>query len=177
LRGPDLIWSNGSGTDSGFRLLSPFSAPGIRIAEAISTALEAGIRSGKLHAELDFITHSRQSIVPVRDRSEVTDGQIPGYQRRTAYDRRVGHADIRYFEEEPKNERPGPQGLVASFVASDSFAETRSRLGLLFKAKYWDKTLSERCLTAMEKNGQISGTTGARSHLADILKEHEAKCE
>jgi hypothetical protein len=69
------------------------------------------------------------------------------------------------------------QGLVASFVASDSFAETRSRLGLLFKAEYWDKTLSERCLTAMEKNGQISGTTGARSHLANILKEHEAKCE
>ena len=32
---------------------------GPRIAEAISSAVEAGIRSGKLRAELDFIAHSR----------------------------------------------------------------------------------------------------------------------
>ncbi len=49
---------------------------GPRIAEAISSAVEAGIRSGKLRAELDFIAHSEQSIVPVRDRSEVTASNL-----------------------------------------------------------------------------------------------------
>jgi hypothetical protein len=49
---------------------------GARIAEAISSAVDAGIRSGKLRAELDFITHSQQSIVPVRDRSKVTASNL-----------------------------------------------------------------------------------------------------
>ena len=49
---------------------------GARIAEAISNAVEAGIRSGKLRAELDFIAHSEQSIVPVRDRSDVTASNL-----------------------------------------------------------------------------------------------------
>jgi hypothetical protein len=49
---------------------------GARIAEAISSAVEAAIRSGKLRAELDFITHREQSIVPVRDRSEVTASNL-----------------------------------------------------------------------------------------------------
>jgi very-short-patch-repair endonuclease len=49
---------------------------GPRIAEAIASAVEAGIRSGKLCAELDFITHRQQSIVPVRDRSGVTASNL-----------------------------------------------------------------------------------------------------
>ena len=45
---------------------------GPRIAEAIAHAVEAGIRSRNLRAEQDFITLSQNSIVPVRNRSEVT---------------------------------------------------------------------------------------------------------
>ena len=49
---------------------------GPRIAEAISNAVEAGVGSGNLRAELDFITHSQQSTVPVRNRSQVTASNL-----------------------------------------------------------------------------------------------------
>jgi very-short-patch-repair endonuclease len=44
---------------------------GARIAEAVSKAVDAGIRSGALRAEMDFVTHGQQTVVPVRNRSEV----------------------------------------------------------------------------------------------------------
>jgi very-short-patch-repair endonuclease len=49
---------------------------GARIADAISSAVEGGIRSGGLRAEDDFITHRQQSIVPVRNRSEVSASNL-----------------------------------------------------------------------------------------------------
>jgi Protein of unknown function (DUF3320) len=49
---------------------------GPRIAEAISNAVEAGVDSGTLRADLDFITHSEQTIVPVRNRSEVAAANL-----------------------------------------------------------------------------------------------------
>jgi hypothetical protein len=64
-------------------------------------------------------------------------------------------------------------GLVANFVISDSFREAKANTTLLSRAEYWDKSLSERCLVALERNGQINGATGVRSQLASIIKRHE----
>jgi very-short-patch-repair endonuclease len=49
---------------------------GARIAEAISNAIEAGVASGKLRVDSDFVTHSEQSIVPIRDRSDVAAANL-----------------------------------------------------------------------------------------------------
>ncbi len=49
---------------------------GARIAEAISKAIEACVVRGTLRAESDFVTHSQQSTVPVRNRSEVTAANL-----------------------------------------------------------------------------------------------------
>jgi very-short-patch-repair endonuclease/DNA polymerase III delta prime subunit len=49
---------------------------GARIAEAIAKAIEAGIRSGTLRAEEDFIALAEQPVVPVRNRSEVGSANL-----------------------------------------------------------------------------------------------------
>ncbi len=49
---------------------------GARISEAIANAIESGIQSGNLRAELDFIVHIQQSIVPVRSRTEVNAANL-----------------------------------------------------------------------------------------------------
>ena len=49
---------------------------GARIAEAISKAVEAGIRSELLRADLDFVTHSHQTTVPVRRRTDVSSASL-----------------------------------------------------------------------------------------------------
>ncbi len=49
---------------------------GPRIAEAITRAIEKGIRSGALRAELDFVAHSQQTAVPVRCRSAVAAANV-----------------------------------------------------------------------------------------------------
>jgi hypothetical protein len=51
---------------------------GPRIAEAVLKAVDAGILSGCLQADSDFITHSDQPVIPVRDRSNVTS---PGLKK------------------------------------------------------------------------------------------------
>jgi hypothetical protein len=47
---------------------------GNRISESISRAIQSGIRSGDLRADLEFVSHTQQSAVPVRCRSNVTKG-------------------------------------------------------------------------------------------------------
>ena len=49
---------------------------GARIAEAISKAVDAGIRSELLRADLDFVTHSHQNTVPVRRRNDVSSASL-----------------------------------------------------------------------------------------------------
>jgi very-short-patch-repair endonuclease/DNA polymerase III delta prime subunit len=49
---------------------------GARIAEAISKAIDKGVDSGSLLIDADFVTHGGQSIVPVRDRSEVSSANL-----------------------------------------------------------------------------------------------------
>jgi hypothetical protein len=49
---------------------------GPRIAEAVAKAVDAGIRSGALRAEMDFVTHGQQTVVPVRNRSEVAAANV-----------------------------------------------------------------------------------------------------
>ena len=49
---------------------------GARIAEAVSGAVEACVLSGNLRAESDFVAHSRQITVPVRNRSEVSAANL-----------------------------------------------------------------------------------------------------
>ena len=64
-------------------------------------------------------------------------------------------------------------GLVASFESSDSFAQARNRATLLARAEFWDRTLSARCLAAVEKNGQINGASRVPGQVANIIKKHE----
>lgn len=49
---------------------------GARIAEAISKAVEEGIRAGLLRADADFVTHSDRTAVPVRSRTGVTSASL-----------------------------------------------------------------------------------------------------
>jgi very-short-patch-repair endonuclease len=49
---------------------------GSRIAEAISRAVEAGVRSGTFRDELNFISDAQQGFVPVRNRSEVASANL-----------------------------------------------------------------------------------------------------
>jgi hypothetical protein len=49
---------------------------GPRIAEAVSKAVDAGVLSGALRAEMDFVTHGQQAVVPVRNRSEVAAANV-----------------------------------------------------------------------------------------------------
>ena len=49
---------------------------GARIAEAIARAVEAGTASGALRADADFISYSRQSVVPVRSRVNVASANL-----------------------------------------------------------------------------------------------------
>lgn len=49
---------------------------GARIAEAISRAVEAGIRSGLLRSDEDFVVHSNQTAVPIRNRVGVTAASL-----------------------------------------------------------------------------------------------------
>ena len=49
---------------------------GARIAEAISKAVEAGIVRELLRADLDFVTHTHQTTVPVRNRSDVNSASL-----------------------------------------------------------------------------------------------------
>lgn len=49
---------------------------GVRIAEAALKAVDAGIRSGILNSEADFVTHQEQAVVPVRNRSEVASANL-----------------------------------------------------------------------------------------------------
>ncbi len=66
-------------------------------------------------------------------------------------------------------------GLMANFVQSNSFREAKANMTLLCRAEYWDKSLSARCLEALEKNAQINGATGVPGQLANIIKSHEQK--
>ena len=49
---------------------------GARIAEAISDAVAAGVRSGNLRIESDFVSHGQQATVPVRNRSAVAAANL-----------------------------------------------------------------------------------------------------
>ncbi len=49
---------------------------GARIAEAAARAVDSGVRRGVLREEQDFVTHSEQSAVPVRDRSALTSATL-----------------------------------------------------------------------------------------------------
>jgi very-short-patch-repair endonuclease len=49
---------------------------GARIAEAVSKAIDAGVLSGTLQADSDFINHGQQPVILVRDRSEVTSSSL-----------------------------------------------------------------------------------------------------
>jgi very-short-patch-repair endonuclease len=49
---------------------------GSRISEAIARGIEAGIRSGLLRAEADFLTHRQQTRVPVRCRSDAAPASV-----------------------------------------------------------------------------------------------------
>lgn len=49
---------------------------GDRIAEAVSKAVEAGVRSGDLRTESEFVSLSRQPVVPVRNRSGVAAASL-----------------------------------------------------------------------------------------------------
>ena len=66
-------------------------------------------------------------------------------------------------------------GLVTNFVQSNSFRDAKANMTLLCRAEYWDKSLSERCLEALKKNGQINGATGVPGQLANIIEGHERK--
>ena len=49
---------------------------GARIAEAISRAVESGIHKGLLRADADFVTHSHQTTIPVRRRTDVNSASL-----------------------------------------------------------------------------------------------------
>lgn len=49
---------------------------GARIAEVVSRAVDSGVRRGVLRDELDFVTHSEQSAIPVRDRSALASATL-----------------------------------------------------------------------------------------------------
>ncbi|MHB1559149.1 MAG: DUF3320 domain-containing protein [Isosphaeraceae bacterium] len=49
---------------------------GARIAEAAARAVDSGIRRGILREELDFVAHSEQTSVPVRDRSALASATL-----------------------------------------------------------------------------------------------------
>ncbi len=49
---------------------------GARIAEAASRAVNSGVRRGILREEQDFVTHSDQTVVPVRDRSALASATL-----------------------------------------------------------------------------------------------------
>ncbi len=49
---------------------------GARIAEAISKAADAGVQMGLLRANSDFLTHSHQTTVPVRRRTDVNSATL-----------------------------------------------------------------------------------------------------
>jgi hypothetical protein len=52
------------------------SRTGGRIAESIAKAIELGVRSGVLHADPIFVTHSRHAMIPVRCRSNVASPNL-----------------------------------------------------------------------------------------------------
>jgi very-short-patch-repair endonuclease len=49
---------------------------GVRIAEAISRAIDAGLRAGDLREEADFVDHRDQKTIPVRCRSQVESANL-----------------------------------------------------------------------------------------------------
>jgi len=50
------------------------------------------------------------------------------------------------------------EALVARLEQSDTFAEAKTNIGLLEEVAYWDASLSDRCLAAIESNGQVSAS-------------------
>jgi hypothetical protein len=113
---------------------------GARISEAIAKAIEAGVRSGTLSDELDFISHAEQAIVPVRNRSEVTSANLkkpdmiaPSEMRQATRNLVKEQVGLR------RDELPSMVGRVLGFKA------TSPKL----------KELVEKVLTSMVEAGEV----------------------
>jgi very-short-patch-repair endonuclease len=114
---------------------------GPRIAEAISTAIEAAVHSGRLSAERDFITHPGLSIVTVRDRSQVTATSLKKAEM-------IAPSEVRqaivYFVKEQVGLRREELPMMVSKVLG--FKTTSSKL----------KELVDKTLTSMLEAGDIT---------------------
>ena len=94
---------------------------GARIAEAVSKAVETGLKAGTLLGESDFITHSGQATVPVRDRSHVAAASLkkpemipPSEVRQTILHLVTEHLGLR------RDELPSLVGRVLGFKATSA---------------------------------------------------------
>ena len=59
-------------------------------------------------------------------------------------------------------------GVVATFEASDSFAQARHNTGLLEALEYWEPAFSTRIQKAAESNGQIQSSWGVPERVAAL---------
>lgn len=61
------------------------------------------------------------------------------------------------------------RGVVATFEASDSFAQAKRNVGLLEAVEYWEPDFSTRIKRAAETNGQIQSSWGVPERVAALV--------
>lgn len=65
-------------------------------------------------------------------------------------------------------------GVIASFEASDSFAQARRIVALLETLEYWEPAFSARIQKAAETNGQIQSSWGVPERVEALVKKWAA---
>lgn len=61
------------------------------------------------------------------------------------------------------------EALVARLEQSDSFAEAKTNIGLLEELTYWDSSLDDRCLAAIESNSQVRDSFGVPGRIKRLI--------
>lgn len=75
------------------------------------------------------------------------------------------------FRKNKQTEQRMSEVLVGMFEHSRTFAEAKSRIGLLEDIKAWRPTFSSRLLAAIDANSQISGSWGVPERAMALVKK------
>lgn len=92
---------------------------------------------------------------------------------------RTGEKDVETLAEEiatilvrhPKTRRRMAEATVTRFANSNSFENAKRNMTRLEKLEYWDPSLSDRALQALEENRQINHSWGVAERLTALIDE------